>query len=221
MSSCLTPRDRNLILDSIHKLLSEGKKVLLVATSVVECGIDFSFELGFREYASLESTIQFGGRINRNNEYEIGNVYEFKLDPKFIKNTEFFTSNPGIFSSINSRLGLEIDPDNCTQSVINSLIGEDTKSIIAMNTQNKFEDVTHNFSVIDSPTKQIIVYPEIIAKMRNGEIVPTSIISGNSINLYETKIKMLEDKISIEIIGDKEFYVWVGEYDPTFYGIYA
>jgi len=42
----------------------------LVATSCVEAGVDFSFRSGFRERFSASSTIQTGGRINRNSEYD-------------------------------------------------------------------------------------------------------------------------------------------------------
>lgn len=221
MSSAITPKDRKKILASIHDNLKNGKKVMLIATSVVECGIDFSFQLGFREHASLESTIQFGGRINRNNEYEWGKVFEFELNKKFIKESDEFSYNPGIEEYILSRSGLEIDPDNCTASVKNSLFNKDVLSLLNNNNRNNFEDVSENFRVINSPTIQVIVYPEIIAKMREGEIVAGSEISMNSVNLYDSKLKKLEDKWTIETIGNKDFHVWIGDYDPDFYGIYV
>ncbi|MFB6273399.1 MAG: CRISPR-associated endonuclease Cas3'' [Salinibacter sp.] len=66
LSTNLTPRDRGQTLESIRDQLSDGKPVTLVATQVVEAGIDLDFAEGWRELGPLESIIQVAGRINRN-----------------------------------------------------------------------------------------------------------------------------------------------------------
>lgn len=38
---------------------------VLVATSLVEAGVNFSFRTGFRERFGVASIIQLGGRVNR------------------------------------------------------------------------------------------------------------------------------------------------------------
>lgn len=65
LSTFMYPKHRRRILDTIRKRLKEGKKCLLIATSLVEAGVDFDFCTVFRELAGLDSIIQAAGRCNR------------------------------------------------------------------------------------------------------------------------------------------------------------
>lgn len=66
---CLTtlmhPQHRRKKLRRISGLLNRGEHCLLVATSLVEAGVDFDFETVFREFAGVDSIVQAGGRCNR------------------------------------------------------------------------------------------------------------------------------------------------------------
>ena len=55
------------------------KKVLLVATQVIEAGVDIDMDVGFKDISLLENEEQFAGRINRNALKE-ANVYFFDMD---------------------------------------------------------------------------------------------------------------------------------------------
>ena len=59
------PRHRIQILHEINNRLKGNKKTILVATQVVEAGVDLDFNYGIREFAPLFSIIQTAGRINR------------------------------------------------------------------------------------------------------------------------------------------------------------
>lgn len=54
----------------IKRSTETHEKFILVATSIVEVGVDVSFQTGFRELTSLVSLEQSSGRVNRNQEYE-------------------------------------------------------------------------------------------------------------------------------------------------------
>lgn len=49
-------------------------KLLVISTSLIEAGVDLSFEEAIRSLAGLDSIIQTAGRCNRNGEHEIGTV---------------------------------------------------------------------------------------------------------------------------------------------------
>jgi len=66
LSSNVTPRDRKARLEQIRELLERGAPVVLVATQVVEAGVDVDFDSGWREWGPLEALVQVAGRINRN-----------------------------------------------------------------------------------------------------------------------------------------------------------
>lgn len=59
--------------------VKEDKPVILIATQVVEAGIDIDMDIGYKNIAMLDSEEQFMGRINRSCMKQ-GKVYFFKLD---------------------------------------------------------------------------------------------------------------------------------------------
>ena len=59
----------------------KDKAVILVATQVVEAGIDIDMDIGYKDISKLDSEEQFIGRINRNFKRK-GVVYFFDMDNK-------------------------------------------------------------------------------------------------------------------------------------------
>ena len=53
--------------------------MILVATQVIEAGVDIDMDIGFKDISRLDSEEQFMGRINRSGKKD-GVVYFFNLD---------------------------------------------------------------------------------------------------------------------------------------------
>jgi CRISPR-associated endonuclease/helicase Cas3 len=71
LSTNVLPVDRKGIIDKIKGLLaSDGPKPVLVATQVVEAGVDLDFDCGFRDLGPIDAIVQVAGRINRENSIE-------------------------------------------------------------------------------------------------------------------------------------------------------
>lgn len=70
--------DRKRILREMDTV-DEDKAVILVATQVVEAGIDIDMDIGYKDISKLDSEEQFIGRINRNFKRK-GVVYFFDMD---------------------------------------------------------------------------------------------------------------------------------------------
>jgi len=67
LSTNVVPAQRLGIIVQIKKDSKEGKSPILIATQVVEAGVDLDFDMGFRDLAPIDSIVQVAGRINREN----------------------------------------------------------------------------------------------------------------------------------------------------------
>jgi len=59
------PAHRRRIIADIRKRLAEGRFCRLIATSLIEAGVDLDFPKGWRAEAGLDSIVQSAGRVNR------------------------------------------------------------------------------------------------------------------------------------------------------------
>ena len=66
LSTYMTKRDRARVIENVKQALVEGRKFVLVSTSLIEAGVDLDFERVFRERAGLDNLLQTAGRCNRN-----------------------------------------------------------------------------------------------------------------------------------------------------------
>jgi CRISPR-associated endonuclease/helicase Cas3/CRISPR-associated endonuclease Cas3-HD len=87
LSGDLRPDDRQQIIEALYSddgetrsLLESPHPVLLVSTSVVEVGVDISFDRVYRDIAPLPNLVQSGGRCNRAFDDSIGHVIVWELD---------------------------------------------------------------------------------------------------------------------------------------------
>ena len=69
--------DREEIIDKIRN--NKLEKVILIATQVVEAGVDIDMDIGYKDISILDSDEQFLGRINRSAKKQ-GNVFFFSYD---------------------------------------------------------------------------------------------------------------------------------------------
>ncbi|EJO5347119.1 CRISPR-associated helicase Cas3' [Clostridium botulinum] len=60
--------------------VKNNKNIILVATQVIEAGVDIDMDVGYKDISMLDSEEQFLGRINRSCRKEESKVYFFNLD---------------------------------------------------------------------------------------------------------------------------------------------
>jgi CRISPR-associated endonuclease/helicase Cas3 len=71
LTTLMCARHRSDVLAEVRDLLRRGKPCRLIATSLIEAGVDVSFPTVFRAEAGLDSIAQAAGRCNRNGERAI------------------------------------------------------------------------------------------------------------------------------------------------------
>jgi CRISPR-associated endonuclease/helicase Cas3 len=77
LSTLMCPRHRRMVLAELRRRLAEGAPVRLVATSLIEAGVDIDFPEVWRAAAGLDSIAQAAGRCNREGRPKPGRVVVF------------------------------------------------------------------------------------------------------------------------------------------------
>src|SRR5690606_28285837 len=71
LTTLMHARHRSAVLSEVRQDLKAGRPCRLVATSLVEAGVDVSFPAVLRAEAGLDSIAQAAGRCNRNREWDV------------------------------------------------------------------------------------------------------------------------------------------------------
>lgn len=80
LSRWLTPADRNKKMQILKEMEKAKEKRCLIATQVVEAGVDLDFAFVFRDLAPFDSIVQAAGRCNRNGQRDsLGQVWAAEL----------------------------------------------------------------------------------------------------------------------------------------------
>ncbi len=240
ISTSLTPKDRSKRYNKIKKRLDDknDKNWVLAATSCISTGVNFSFKTGFVENNSLLGTLQIGGRVNRNNEYNISRkVYVFNLD----HNACGTNNNPAFNASsiVQTEMFQEgrVGFNNCTESICRELKStgyKDSEKIEKLEQSLCYAGVARNYKVIPYAYKTVVMNKEIIARIQNEEVISYKEMVDNSVQIFFTKLdrKEYSDYISVideegiptkkylesKIKAPKEINIWNGQYDVDFLG---
>ena len=78
LTTLMCARHRREKLEVVHERLKSGTAVRLIATSLVEAGVDLDFPIVWRAEAGLESIIQAAGRCNREGRATEGHIFVFE-----------------------------------------------------------------------------------------------------------------------------------------------
>jgi CRISPR-associated endonuclease/helicase Cas3 len=78
LTTLMCPRHRRRVLAELRQRLCDGLPVRLVATSLIEAGVDIDFPEVWRATAGLEAIAQAAGRCNREGKLAVGRVVVFE-----------------------------------------------------------------------------------------------------------------------------------------------
>lgn len=230
LSTALTPKDREPIINEIYERLDKdkGTKKLkyqpdwtLVATSCAEAGLNFSFRNGFAELRSIQSYLQIDGRVNRDGEYTDSEMWCFVINDPNMKAHPGFKTSQKVFTQL-------IEADLLNKLTITELVTEAIKREIKEDFNEKIEKIlqyekSHQYpevadicKIISSDTRLVVMEPEIIHMLENGEKVSSIQLIKNSVQIWASK----KTELGLQPInGYQEIYRWFDNgYDPSFLG---
>ncbi|PHV71525.1 CRISPR-associated helicase/endonuclease Cas3 [Sporanaerobium hydrogeniformans] len=95
LSTNMYPKHRKTILSSIRQLLKDDKPCKVIATQLIEAGVDIDFPIVYRSITGIDSIVQAAGRCNREGKLAKGLVYVFKPEEEYI-GKEYLALTAGI-----------------------------------------------------------------------------------------------------------------------------
>lgn len=184
LTTNLTPYDRTNILKEIKYKLSEGKCCHVVATSLVEAGVDLDFQLVFREIYGIDSVFQAAGRCNREGNRNINNsfTYVFQLEEEKNYTDEELRKISVLKQVLNLSKNNFQDP-NIINYYFTSLYGCEKTDLCLSNINNlEYKLLAKNFKIISDDFVSVIIPNEVI----------------------DEKIKSIEDKGFIDMNDNRK-----------------
>ncbi|HEX2938667.1 MAG TPA: CRISPR-associated helicase Cas3' [Ruminiclostridium sp.] len=216
LSTLMYPKHRSRLLTEIRKRLINGLPCRVIATSLIEAGVDVDFPVVYRAQAGLDSEIQAAGRCNREGKREISPVYIFEPEQKYQEHLPAMQARPArIARSVAGQF------DDCTSAkAINAYFMQlymiEDKWLDSKNIVKRFENgfdkglsfpfaaVADEFSLIDNATRSVLIPDNddaqaLAAKLREGQHSRKLLrqIQQYCVNVYENHYKALNEAGSI------------------------
>lgn len=205
-------------IDKIKLSLQDGenKTIRVVATQLIEAGVDIDFPIVFRQEAGLDSLLQAAGRCNREGNLEISDSFVFMLDKPLPKG---YISNAA--DAQKNMVGIKdwFDPKTMFEYFVQLYSRTETfdkagiKEYLYKPFDFCFESAAQKFRLIDDNSISVIVnYSnsyELIAKLKqngiNYQIMKQ--LGQFSVNIHERDFKELKDSGLIEEVFEGIYFL--------------
>lgn len=163
LSRLMCPAHVAATIQQVKKALKDGgeEPIRVVATQLIEAGVDIDFPVVFRQEAGLDSILQAAGRCNREGRREICTTYVFSLGKEHPLPTGHITQTN------NARLSMGAEHDwfspeamDCYFHQLHSRTASfDTAQMQEMlyKAECEFEEAANQFHLIDDQTYSVIV----------------------------------------------------------------
>lgn len=219
LSARMTPAHRSRVLAKIRSCLEAGQNCRVVSTSLVECGVDISFPVVFRERNGLDVLAQAAGRCNRHGEQDTGQVFVFDSDKPLARRAAELARRRTAFDSVADRQGDLFSP-SCIDAYFRALYGAsslDEKNILqTMKRENgqtfgafQFASIDRAFRFIEEQTTLVVIDNEdaenILRELRQSVVASPDLLrrlQRYSVQVYGGELKELQKTGRIELWHD-------------------
>lgn len=217
LSTNMYPAHRLETLNRIRLDLETGKPCRVVATSLVEAGVDLDFPVVYRAIAGLDSIAQAAGRCNREGRLEYGQVYVYEPDAmpampwlrrRISRAKEALRTLPDA-----DWLGLEVmrryftllfDAEDLDKHRIVHSLNPPCRADLIL----PFREVSEKFRLIDDEGTGVIIplepsVEELVAQLREIP-APKSVLRAlqrYSVTVRSTTLSRLEQSGAVEIVA--------------------
>jgi CRISPR-associated endonuclease/helicase Cas3 len=165
LSSAMCAQHRLDVLDQVRELLKSGLPCRLVATQLIEAGVDVDFPVVWRAMGPLDSIVQVAGRCNREGRLPnglLGQMHVFYPADDGLPRDGLYQTATGFAASMLASLTpeeLATNPDLFSRyfAMLHALPQEKSWRIQELRRELMFRKVAHEAKVIKDDTRPVIV----------------------------------------------------------------
>jgi len=223
LSTTMTPIHRKKVLENAKYRLENNLRVILIATSCIECGVDIDFPKGYRQNYCLSSIYQAAGRVNRNGKSHKDDSVLQVFDLQNDRNSDMtlYKSNKSRDYLLNEDITLpQTVSKYFKESYSDNESRLDQKQIIQSSKYFDYPKVNDDYKVIQNDNISLVIdceeTREILCRFEANEITPMNLnkFLGPyciSVQPYDIKDKDQEIDLSTEPIA-----LYTGNYSDIF-----
>ncbi len=228
LSTFMCGAHRKSTLKTIKNRLEQNLPCHLVATQVIEAGVDVDFAVGFRAMAPLDSIVQAAGRVNREGKLPFGNMHIF-LPEEHTLPTGVYKIGADITAALHTSFDM-YHPDTYEHyfAELYRHIDIDQPKIRQLQESFDFPAVAERFSMIPKDAFPVLVIDSAagntkfaeaaLAELQHNQYAARKILRKLQpylVNLHFFDIKTAVERSSVaEIIPG--LWRWLGVYHPLF-----
>ncbi len=228
LSTRLCGAHRRAVLEEVRRRLGAEEPCLLVATQVVEAGVDLDFPVVFRALGPLDRIVQAAGRCNREGALTgLGRVVVFRPAEGTMPPGDEYRSGTDEASMMLEHEGFDLHDPEVFRDYFQLLYGDvslDAKGIQELRKRFDYPEVARRFRLIDGMSVPVIVRYDGPDQRQNESrdrtierIRHTGLLAGDHrrlqpyvVSLFEQEFEKNRDWIEEIVEG---VYVWNGDYD--------
>lgn len=225
LSRMMCPRHVSKAIQEIKQALSDNSETVIrvVATQLIEAGVDIDFPVVYRQEAGLDSILQAAGRCNREGKLDMATTYVFSLSVEHKLYGSIIDANNARLNMIN--VNDWFAPETMTEYFRQLYCRKETfdkkdiKTLLYKPTEMCFAEAAKEFRLIEETGKTVYVNMddslELVERLKNDGITYSLMkqLSQYSVNIHERDfLKLLsygaiEDVIEgIYVVNDRAQY---------------
>ena len=219
LSTFMCPNHRRRVLGEIKRLMGDKTydgPCRVVATSLVEAGVDLDFPEVYRELAGLDNIIQAAGRCNREGKQACRDsfIHVFRLKDENIAPPRFIRLPIEVTNSVRLKYedvaSVEAIKEYFDELHILKGEGLDSKNILTRSDKSfPFKDIANDFVLIGNSGKSILIpyddeskvlLSQLKAGVRNRNIL--RLVGQYVVNVYDNQFQKLTGQGALEVIDE-------------------
>lgn len=219
LSTFMCPNHRRRVLGEIKRLMGDKNydgPCRVVATSLVEAGVDLDFPEVYRELAGLDNIIQAAGRCNREGKRACRDsfIHVFRLKDENIAPPRFIRLPIEVTKSVRLKYediaSVEAIKEYFDELHILKGEGLDSKNILTRSDKSfPFKDIANDFVLIGNSGKSILIpyddeskvlLSQLKAGVRNRNLLRS--VGQYVVNVYDNQFQKLTGQGALEVIDE-------------------